>query len=159
MIHTKSLYFLVFRSVTKISPLLSCFRRITLRFSKSSVLNGMWYKTNLKYELILFFYSCIRFSKKQNHISLKKTKQMTYSLSPAIVIVSKNKFGSMCSLASLCQFAKSCMGFSGGFWINDKPDVSMSVHCNNLHKYNHKWIFSLVFIYFFYCLLSYDVDK
>lgn len=33
--HTKSLYFLEFRSVTKTNPLSSCFRRITLRFNKS----------------------------------------------------------------------------------------------------------------------------
>lgn len=68
-------------------------------------------------------------SEKENDIffvSYKENEtQSTYSLSPAIVIVSKNKLGSLCCLASLCQFAKNSMGFSGAFSMNDKPDVSI----------------------------------
>lgn len=142
IMRTKSLYFLVFRSVTKISPCSSCFRRITFRLSKSSVLKKRPRKSELtliscsvQAEILSFLFFVNKFGQKQQKrrktiffffVSYKENEtQSTYSLSPAIVIVSKNKFGSLCSLASLCQFAKNSMGFSGAFSMNDKPDDSI----------------------------------
>lgn len=43
-----------------------------------------------------------------------------------MVIVSKKRFGSVCSLASLCHSEKNCMGFSGGFAMYDKSDDAIS---------------------------------
>lgn len=179
---TKSLYFLVFRSVTKISPCSSCFRRITFRLSKSSVLKKRIRKSeltliscNVQAEILSFrsFFFMNKFGQEQQRRKVKqyfffvshkeKETQSTYSLSPAIVIVSKNKFGSLCSLASLCQFAKNSMGFSGAFSMNDKPDVciflvslltqiwSVSLVCR-LNTQCNAWAFC-------YRLLFNNVDK
>lgn len=71
-------------------------------------------------------------------------------------MVSKNKFGSVCCMTSLCHLENNSMGFSGKFSINDKPDVFMFVSLQILEC--DQSIDALSFIYNFNHLYN-DNDK
>lgn len=61
---------------------------------------------------------------------------LAYSLRPAIVMTSVNRFGSVSSFASWCHDENNCIGFSGGFVMCDKFDVSIIKRCQFTTKVN-----------------------